>query len=256
MQKYLVFSLLFLLPFSACKTSSDHDESVVKIVNGIETSDYPAVVALYFTSSIGTGICTGTFIHNEWVLTAAHCIVGHPEPLKVTWAENGKTFEAIEVIAHPDFKRAEPGTAIEPQNSRSDIALIKFAVKNAPAIMPVNRDKDIIEGSVIIMVGYGSDIPKGDFSRTGKKRLGRNIIKLADQGIIGISDLTRQVLKDALPGQISVTAQGDSGGPALDDDGVIIGVTSMGMNIQGATVAFFCDVNNPDAKSFLDKYLK
>ena len=73
-QLSLILTLTFFLTqgLVACFNGPATQESELSIFNGQRTDDYPAVVKVIRTEI--KKICTGTFITDEHMVTAAHCI--------------------------------------------------------------------------------------------------------------------------------------------------------------------------------------
>lgn len=192
---------------------------------------FPTVVAL----EVGGGLCTGTLLTKDWILTAAHCIdpavLGQSQQQITTglrvhfdtiniFQSAGMVVRASEIIKHPQF-------SVNDLASGHDIGLIRLAtpVTDRPPV-PVNftHDKAPI-GIGVTMVGYGVT------SRSQPNSAG--VLRVVDQTSVscaagGASDDTLLCFSQV---NGKGKCEGDSGGPSfamIDGQQWQVGVTSFG----------------------------
>ena len=186
-----------------------------RIINGTQTSDYPAVGLIGDTSD---HFCSGTLIASQYALTAAHCAEGVADTAG-TFTVGGVTYRTEKVFVHSNYN----GNAIG-SDSANDIAIYKLSepvVGIAP--VPIFRGTPQV-GQLLTLVGFGgggtgNTGSNGDF---GIKRVGTTPIDQVTPKLIAW---------DFDNNTESNTAPGDSGGPAFVTVGgvkYVAGVTSGG----------------------------
>jgi secreted trypsin-like serine protease len=163
-------------------------------------------------------LCTATALTREVVLTAAHCVMGmHKGSVKVY--QTGGTIQVRAALPHPQFDAKAYSLA----RATADLALVKLDKPLPDIVMPVELApaRRVAAGERLTIAGfgvtkaytpYGLGIPR-EATLTVTGQPGSLQIRLYDPQT-----------SDRSEGQGACT--GDSGAPAFDAQGRIVGVVS------------------------------
>ncbi|CAL4213582.1 unnamed protein product, partial [Meganyctiphanes norvegica] len=214
-----------------------------RIVGGVETevNEYPWMVALAWSSSYSSAFCGGSIIHEEYILTAAHCaaVMSGSEVVVVgehQWSTSGEsnvreTVNIAQIISNPNYNS---------NTMENDVALLKlsrpltFGSDNQVAPICPPEAGNLYTNIDALVTGWGTTESGGDVSDillevTVPTMPNSNC--QSNYAVYGSDEITDDMICAGLPEGGKDSCQGDSGGPMITQDSSFyrqIGVVSWG----------------------------
>ena len=226
--------------------------ATAKIANGTDCTDLnksPVVAVVINFGDGSAGICSGTMITANKVLTAAHCLENAVTVDVLLGIETNKLayITSNSWLIHPNFSRSSNGIL------GNDVGVINVPVPLPLPTVPILASAAPQVGQKAVVFGYGTT---GDVDDYGQLRSGVMKIAAVDEG---------RIFAD-YDGGTSNVCSGDSGGPLLlqigsqltiggttsygDSRTCVVGERSVFMNLLSPTIQSFLRSAAPDAKFF------
>ncbi|XP_053665069.1 brachyurin-like [Anopheles marshallii] len=236
-----------------------------RIVNGQEATpgQFPYQIALLSTFPTGTGLCGGSVLTNNFILSAAHCVISsgttlasggtaiigaHDRTIQEP-SQQRIAFTAAGIIPHPGYTST---------NLRNDIAVVRlnspivYTNRIQPTRLPGRSDTRQFGGMIGTVSGFGRTTDTGSTSPV-IRYTSNPVMTNADCNVHwSTTQVQAQNVCQTTDGGRS-SCNGDSGGPLTVQDGgrsLQIGLVSFGSAASGCSgpmpkvfvrVSFFLD---------------
>ncbi len=254
-----------IMGLTACGVSTP-ESSDLKVTNGQVISEdvYPEVLMLEISTPSGKpGICTGTFISDAVALTAAHCVNnGQPDDdgkvdMEIHYVHGSDGVQNLDsnknqnrlakaVAAYQNKAWQATGGGVNPR----DLGIVVFPKGTAKRWATIATRKPTV-GDDFVIVGYGLNELMDWGAKAGVKRMGKNKIKVLENGFIKFEGTPRNLDADGIN---SASASGDSGGP-LFVNGELVGTTSGGGVRGNVKASNYVDLTSDSSREFLAKFV-
>lgn len=184
------------------------------IVGGTDaaTCEWPAVVAILEADETPV-MCSGSLIHPEVVMTAAHCIIPERPIVGIGFGEAGQVFGTPARVAVPTECVPHPGYAMF---GTPDVAYCRLseAVTDVPIVpLLAGCESDVLQpGAEVTIVGFGATY--GTYVDDMVMAMGVGAKRYTTQTIDFVDDMFGEVNMVGPNGSQSACF-GDSGGPSL-----------------------------------------
>jgi trypsin len=210
-----VFFLFFSFFISNLFSQSD-------IVGGEDANiqDYPYQAALLSTGGWGGGYayCGASIINEYWILTAAHCVQGESANntgVRVgnssSYAQGGVTYDAAEIISHPNYNS---------NTMNNDIALIRLADpitynnNTQPVVLMCDQQVELgvqDPGEMSWITGWGED----EGTANNPNQLQVVGVPITNTSSYGSNQIDADMIMAGYSSGGYDSCQGDSGGPMV-----------------------------------------
>ena len=217
--------------------------AAAKIANGTPCaglSKSPVVVVLKNMPDGRTGLCSGTMLSPNKVLTAAHCLEG-ASSVDILFGTNTDKFSFVTASSwniHPAFTRNANGTLV------NDVGIVHSPVSLPVPNLPILTSSAPQVGKKVSIFGYG--VTTGTADDYG-------ILRAGSMTIAGVDGSNIYASYEASSSNV---CSGDSGGPLLlqvNGQQAIIGTTSYGNSASCSVgeVSTFMNLQSPGIQNFI-----
>ena len=226
-------TVLALCLLASCSTEGVGARTAA--VNGMVDTDeaWAGVLGMQITKPEGVASCTGVLIAPNLVLTARHCVSSTARDLICGSAPLAPPVDGSMLLSTNDVTIVETSVAVRglrvevPREGDDecgfDIAAVILQSEVPGArVYPPRLDRDVMPGETFTAVGYGT---------TGSTGIGTRRFQPEVPVVCVGRDCAEEFVQDTeWQSGDDAFCRSDSGAPAIDADGFVLGVVSKGIN--------------------------